>query len=198
MIDLCPAETKELDAKRLLAVGSFLWNDAKRILAVASRLRDAQETIVCQMQGGSMLTAIPYGSRIRIRFTHHESYSIGQVVAFLIGTKIMVHRVVYRGRYRGGGRDYLITLGDALLLPDPPVNMRSILGPVIELQYEGYWRSPGAPSRRPLLRRFVSFVLVRIVGGILEVDIRLAHWLATRLHSGSTLFARKLRPSQMH
>lgn len=185
--DLPPVETEQSNAEWLHAVGAFVWNDADRILTVASGFREAQGVLECHLRGGSMGRAIPAFSRIRIRFSNQKSYRIGQVVAFLVGTRIMVHRVVYHG-HRGCAKNYLITQGDAMLLPDPPVNVRDVLGPVVEFQFDGGWNPPETPPTQPLNRRFLSFVLLTIVGGILEINVRLARWVARMLVAGRWRF----------
>jgi hypothetical protein len=182
-----PAEA--LAAARRDALGSFLWRDPERILAVAACLRDAGGVLECRIRGGSMGMAVPGGSRIRIRVSHEETYPVGRVVAFLVGTKVMVHRIVYRGR-RGRARNHVITIGDMRWLPDAPVSERSILGAVVEVEDRGRWREPGERIRQPLLKHLLARAFVAMLAGVLEMSVRLAQRLAA---GGDAVHARFVR-----
>lgn len=188
MSQIVPAQIEAADDRRLLAAGSLFRHDAERILGVASRLREARCVIESKVQGGCMGGSIPAGSLIRIDLAGRQEYRVGQVIAFLPETTIVVHRVVRRGG-RGRAKSYLITRGDMALLPDPPVCLRRVLGPVVGCQLEGRWASPGTPPPRPPSRRFLSFVLLTLVHWSLRVNVRLAQWLAIRLRAGMRSFA---------
>lgn len=153
-------------------------------LAAVSRLRDAQGVLECWLRGGSMGRAIPAGSRIRIVFVDAHSYRPGQVIAFLTERRMCVHRIVYRGRRRGT-RNWLITRGDRCVFPDPPVDVDAVLGPIAEFSREDEsWMSPGPPERRHPLTRAVSFTVVAILAGLIEIDGRFAQWLVTKVRLG--------------
>jgi hypothetical protein len=157
-------EKQELE--RLLTVGSMLRSDAKQVFAFVSEHREQLETIDITLGGGSMSPAIPKGSRIRIRLNYKGNYEPGQVVAFLYQSRIMVHRIRYSGR-RDKAKHYLLTQGDAMLLPDNPVHVGSLLGPVIAFQKDGHWVAPAD-------RHSVSSFWVRCISGMLEMNVSAA------------------------
>jgi len=122
-----------------------------------------------------MGATLPDGVRIRIRCSPSDSYPRGTVVAFLAEGKLVVHRVIRRGRMRRGSH-YLVTRGDSLLLPDFPVHQTFVLGPVIAFESSGSWRTPREAATRPRLKRLLSAVAAGIVGAALDLDIRLARF----------------------
>src|SRR5688572_20172523 len=108
------------DSARLSAVGSFIWEDQIRMRAAASRFpAGGVGTFECELRGGSMAGAIPGQCRIRIAVTPGP-WQAGQVIAFMMDDRLVVHRLVYRGRLLRG-RGYVIARGDRMILPDPPV-----------------------------------------------------------------------------
>ena len=72
--------------------------DLFRVLAERSG-----EPVESQLQGASMGLAIPDGARIRIAHNDRDPWREGQVIAFLAGSRVMVHRVRHVGR-RGPAR----------------------------------------------------------------------------------------------
>ena len=134
------------------------------------------EAVESELRGKSMERAIPAGSRIRI--VHHEDAEVrlGQVVAFLAGSRVMVHRVVYRGS-RGPARGFVITHGDGNWLCDPPVELACIAGSVDEFCVDGEWK-PIGPARTSLARRAVAFPAFALLRGALEVNPAAAARLA--------------------
>src|SRR5579862_7739784 len=82
-----------------------------------------------ELRGSSMGPAIPDGVRIRIRSGHRQPCQVGQVIAFLAGSRIMVHRVAYEGRGEAA-RAFVITQGDGNWVCDPPVDRSTVIGQV--------------------------------------------------------------------
>jgi len=162
----------ELPTERESTIGSFLWGTQSRVLAIVPLLRRAGGTLECRFGGGSMRPAIPSPSRLRIGFAGEPRCGVGCVIAYMAGDTVMVHRVVYRGRWRGA-RGHLILCGDRLVIPDLPVDERWILGSILAVQKDGVWSPPG-PSYRPLPARIAAFILSRLTGALLEIDVRLA------------------------
>src|ERR1700730_15998715 len=91
-----------------------------------------------ELRGASMGLAIPNGSRIPIVHSDGGTWRVGQVVAFLAGSRVMVHRVMHVGR-RGAARGFLITLGDGNWICDPPVELDTIAGLVEEFRVGDHW-----------------------------------------------------------
>jgi hypothetical protein len=168
-------EKQELE--RLLSVGSMLRSDAKHVFDFVSEHREQLETIDISLGGGSMSPAIPKGSRIRIELNYKRTYQPGQVVAFLYRGRIMVHRIRYCGK-RGKAKHYLLTQGDATNVPDDPVHINSLLGPVIAFQKDQGWVAPGENQSVSLRNVFWAGCISRL----LEINI-----------SAATLFVKCLR-----
>jgi hypothetical protein len=168
--------------RRLLAAASFFAGDARRIRALTERFKRRGDLIESRVEGGSMSGSLPRGSRIRIACTDRGVHAVGEIVAVLFDGRPIVHRVAYRGHW-GGARRYLITRGDAPVLPDMPAEIGAVLGPVIAVDAGAGWRPPPAalPRRRPLL----SAALLLAFAVALEIHPRLARvlrrlmWLCT-------------------
>lgn len=158
------------------AVATLLNDDQERILALASSLRAPNRTIESQVRGGSMGPCLPPGSRIRIDMSPGAEYPVGQVVAFVGGNVVVVHRIVY------SGRDHVLTRGDARLAPDTPVSRDQILGPVRAVAREGEWREITPAAARGTLARAGAAVALRSAQILLKVSPRLTGVLMRSLH----------------
>lgn len=187
-ISVHETEAVALRSDLVQALASFFRDDPARILAVASSLRGPGRTLDSTIEGGSMGRTLPPGARIRIALAERPSYAAGEVVAFLAGSQVIVHRVIHRGQ-RGAAHGYLITQGDATLVPDPPVNADHVLGAVIGIQREGRWTAVDALWRRTARARTVRSILRLALAGVLSVSPRAAQVLANGLHR----LARSLR-----
>ena len=162
---------------RVRAIGALIWKDPERILASASRLRGFDQEVEIRLRGSSMGAAIPQDSLLRIRFGTTAPVQIGEVVAFVANAKVFVHRVVYRGRGTRA-KDYIVTQGDACLCPDPPMNSDRVLGTVTECFHKERWAPPGLPISKIRADSVVSRTLQRVVAWVMELDIRLAQFVA--------------------
>jgi hypothetical protein len=128
------------------------------------------------LRGMSMRPAIPDGARIRIRSDPEEIWHLGQVIAFLAGSRVMAHRIVYEGR-RANARHFVMTQGDGNWLCDPPVNRSTILGEVEAFSTGGEWRAID-PPRMPLHRRMVALPSQALMRWLLEFNPVLAIWIS--------------------
>jgi hypothetical protein len=167
------ADRKELSK----AIGSLIWKDPERILDAASMLRGSAAVIECQLRGGSMGVAIPAGASLRIDLGTSASHRIGEIVAFVQDSGICVHRIAYLGR---GSRssDYIITQGDACFYPDPPINSKRVLGSVTEFRIGENWIVTGIQPSHDRARSIVGRFLLKLVAGLMEVNVRLAQGVA--------------------
>lgn len=172
-------ESKAASEPRLKALGAFIWRGRDRI-RVAASCAEAPIVIECTLRGGSMSGLIAAGSRVRVIFGDAH-WSRGEVVAFIDGARIVVHRVVYRG-YSPRARNYLITQGDAMSLPDPPIAASAVLGTVVAVHDAGGWRPLGARIRPPRRDRLLSFLVLLMAAACMEASPRLAGLLMKRLH----------------
>jgi hypothetical protein len=154
------------------AIGSLIWKDPARILDVVSRLRGSDTVIECRLRGGSMEPAVPRGATLRINLGRVAPYRVGEVVAFVQDAGICVHRVAFLGRSQRA-RDYIITQGDACYNPDPPMSTSLVLGRVTEFRLEGDWVPTGDQASVGRARSFPGKTLLKLIAGLMELDIRL-------------------------
>jgi hypothetical protein len=173
------------------AVSRFFREDPARILAVASRLRAPDRAIESTVVGMSMGRTIPAGSRIQIELGERGRYERGEVVAFLAGDHIVVHRVV--GRVGRGARGYLLTRGDAALVPDPPIDEACILGAVTAIRREQGWTAPGGRAEVSFPARVITSVVLVAVVGLLRLHPRAAAAFITCLHRAARPLRRGAR-----
>jgi hypothetical protein len=153
------------------AVDKLMRADPARVVALASSLRAPDRALESTVEGTSMGRGLPPRSRIRIALIRRERYETGEVVAFLDANSTVVHRVVHRGRL-GAAAGYLLTRGDATLIPDPPVNHDQILGPVTGVWVEGRWVPPCAAPCRSLRARAVSSIVTHAAAWMMVASPR--------------------------
>lgn len=165
------------------AIASLLNDDQERILSLASSLRAPNRTIESTVKGTSMGPVLPPGSRIRIDMSPREGCRVGEVVAFVGGNQLVVHRVVH------AGRAYVLTRGDARLAPDTPVKREQILGPVSAVARDGRWDDlPPPAKRRGLALACAAVVLIaarallHLGPGVTGAAMRFLHAVEGRAH----------------
>src|SRR5262245_34499372 len=120
-------------------------SDLARLRALTGNSRAVIHSVI---RGGSMGTAIPDGARVRIRSGSEEMWRVGKVIAFLAGTRLMAHRVVYEGQ-RGLAKHFVLTQGDGNWLCDPPVNRSTVVGEVEAFATGDEWHAIGPARIRP-------------------------------------------------
>jgi len=121
-----------------------------------------------ELRGASMEPAIPAGSRVRITPHDDERLRVGQVVVFVAGSRVMVHRIVHVGA-RGAARAFVITQGDGNWLCDPPVERARIAGEVVDCRVDEAWRAVPA-ARISLVRRGFAYPVLVVLRYVLERD----------------------------
>lgn len=150
-----------------------------QLLAVGALLGRSGKTIESEISGASMGSTLPSGCRIRIRPLSSEEYRTGQVVAFVAGSALFAHRIVYRSRQG------VLTRGDSHSWCDLPVPVSAILGVVSESLVDGEWRllDDSVPFDCEMRKR--SRMIETLLRVCLRIDIRLARhasrilmWLA--------------------
>lgn len=162
-----------------------------RLRAVTSK---TPATIFSDLRGSSMGAAIPDGVRIRIRTGRDDLWHVGTVIAFLAGSRLMAHRIVYEGR-RGLARQFVLTQGDGNWLCDPPVNRSTIVGEVEAFLAGDEWRAVGAPRTR-FHRRLVARLSQTLMGLAVEWNPAFAIWIShpiSLVRMGPRLVLLKLR-----
>ena len=187
-----PSEPRALadgDARRLYTAASLFVGDPRRVAAVARQLKDSELVLHSTVQGDSMIGSLPAGRRIQIQCRHCDDLPADAVVAFLGRTRVIVHRIAYRGRMRSARR-YLLTHGDSQLIPDIPVEWASVLGPVIAVEENGNWSAvpPARPARRWAIRRLLAWILA----AALEVHPSLSTALAISMWKTRALYKKAI------
>src|SRR6185503_13087139 len=89
--------------------------DGEGLAAVASLWRKTGRELRARFGGASMQPALPPGTEVLLRCG--ETGGPGDVIAFLAGGHLLVHRVVARAADGG----WTLTRGDARVLPDVPI-----------------------------------------------------------------------------
>ena len=164
------------------AIGSLLARDRGHILSVANSLRGSHRSIESTVRGGSMGETLPPGTRIRIELEQDARYMPGDVVAFFVGTTLVVHRIV-----ADIGKRRVITRGDATYAPDPPVAFSNILGRVGAMQCSGSWQDVPADRKRSVARGLVATTQTNDNNTLAHVDVRFAARTALLIHRGEAL-----------
>lgn len=126
-----------------------------------------------RVTGASMLPSLWPGDNLTIERADPAQARIGEVVAYLREDRLFVHRV---SEHVAG---HLVTRGDALRSPDPPVAYGNVIGRVVLVERGGRPVVPGEPR---LQARLASAVVSRST-------------LATRLLLRGRALARALMPS---
>lgn len=140
----------------------------EQLLAFGTLLAHSGKVIESEISGTSMGSTLPSGSRIRIQPLPAEEYRIGQTVAFVMGSTIFAHRIVYRTSQG------VLTRGDNHSWCDLPVPVGAVLGVVTERFMDGEWqRFADAPERAPA-QPWRSRALEIVVRAGMLIDIRLA------------------------
>ena len=89
-----------------------------------------------RVTGSSMLPSIQPGDVLTIHRCVMSSVEAGAIVLFTRDGRLFAHRVVARRN------THLVTRGDALDWPDPPVRQDQLLGRVVTLTRNGRRRQP--------------------------------------------------------
>jgi len=169
------------ERERLLALGNFICSSDGPLAAAMGLRRDAVgQNYESRVSGGSMGATIPNGTRIRV--VEGKRPERGQIIAFVSGGKTLVHRVRWRG-HLWAGRGWMITQGDAMRLPDVPVQDQVMLGCVAAVQQGAAWHAPAARERLPRRDRALSLLLLVVCATLLEIHPRLACALIERLRA---------------
>jgi signal peptidase I len=129
-----------------VAVLSTSREALKRSL-VAEVLRRFGE-VRLRVTGASMLPSLWPEDVVLIHRIPFREIAPGDVVLFLAQDRFFIHRVLAKSEKQ------LMTRGDALAAPDPPVGSDELLGRVVSIRRGGAVRPPSAPG---LVGRLLSF-----------------------------------------
>jgi hypothetical protein len=139
-----------------------------QLVAFGALLGRSGKIIESEISGNSMGDTLPSGCRIRICALPAEEYRPGQVVAFLTGTTICAHRIVYRTRQG------VLTRGDSQSWCDSPVHVSAILGMVAGRTERGKWLPFDDRTRFKYERSVGRHLIDALLCMCLRLDIRIA------------------------
>ena len=147
----------------------------EQLLAFGTLLARSGKIIESEISGTSMGRALPAGTRIRIQPLPAGNYGIGQIVAFVRGSTIFAHRIVYCTKQG------VLTRGDNHSWCDLPVPVDAVLGLVTEWRINGEWqRFADVPQDSPAQPRRIRVLETAVRAGMC-VDIRLARRISRGL-----------------
>jgi len=109
-----------------------------------------------QVSGTSMLPAVWPGDTLLIERVESQKVSEGDIVMFGRDRRLVVHRVI--GRIETPAESMIVTRGDAMPEPDPPIPERDLLGKVSVILRNGKLI---APRRTPRLTERTMAALIR-------------------------------------
>ena len=123
---------------------------------LASELLRSSGTLRLRVTGWSMLPAVWPGDTLVIERIESGAVAEGDIVLFARDRRVFAHRVLAKGNPAGDST--ILTRGDAMPQPDPPVGDRDLLGRVVFILRNGKCIEP---SRTPRLSERALSALVR-------------------------------------
>jgi hypothetical protein len=153
--------------------------DNERILALSTFLRSGALEFDTWVRGGSMGTALPEGSKIRIRFAKENQLTVGQIVVYVSKYGVVAHRLVRCAN--SNGVQYLITRGDATVCCDVPTQSSAVFGIVTEFLSGGSWQPVPPPAPRWFGFRVVASAISGFVWTALRVNPQISCLIAKQV-----------------
>jgi signal peptidase I len=144
---------------------------------LASEVLHSSGKLRLQVVGRSMLPTLWPGDTVLVEPVSRERVSAGEIVMFRRGDRFVAHRVVVAA---GEGKSGMITQGDGLPAPDPPVSASEFVGKVMLIERSGRCIDPSTSlgfSGRTLAAIFRrSGSAARIVVGVHGMRPRIGHY----------------------
>lgn len=153
--------------------------DNEQILALSTFLRSGALEFETCVRGGSMGTALPEGSKIRIRFAKENRLTVGQIVVYVSKYGVVAHRLVRSANSRGVR--YVITRGDATVCCDVPIQSSAVFGIVTEFLSGGSWQPVPQAAPRWFGFRVVASVISGVIGTVLRVNPQVSCLIAKQV-----------------
>jgi hypothetical protein len=168
--------------QRIETLKSYLLGDKALVPALASHLGGIGAEFETSIRGDSMAPAIPAGARLRVRVLQQKAYGRGDIVFSLSDNGFLVHRIAQRPRW-GAAMGYLLTRGDACLVPDVPVIKDRVIGTVVAFRSGGDWQPVGVEANQSILHRAVRMATLAAVTATARVSVEGARRLIMVLRS---------------
>jgi hypothetical protein len=99
---------------------------ASEVLRSAGQLR-------LRVNGWSMLPAVMPGDTLVLERASIDDVAEGEIVLFHRERRFFIHRAVRKADHKGE----LLTRGDAMIRPDPPVKRHELLGKILWIERNG-------------------------------------------------------------
>lgn len=154
--------------------------DPEQLRTCVSLLHRAGRTVESFVQGDSMGSTLPDGSRIRIAAIPAASLQPGDIVACINDGFLSAHRLVYHGREHGHP-NYFITQGDGWILCDSPRHVTTLVGVVEECCIGDGWVKPTLGASRTASDQRAAERHVALMSFCLRKSVRVACFVARRL-----------------
>jgi hypothetical protein len=159
--------------------------EGETLAAVAALWRKTGRELRARFGGSSMEPALPPGTEVVLRCG--ETGAPGEVVAFLAGGRLVLHRVVARA----ADGSWTLTRGDARVLPDVPIrDPDAIVGRVTGCLRAGTVEDV-PPARDTVLKHWV----VGTLGAVMDASPPVGAAALRTLHTLSRLL--RLLPAVM-
>jgi signal peptidase len=100
-------------------------------VSLAAEALDSSGQLRLRATGTSMLPALRPGDMLQFHSYRIESAAVGDIVLFRRADSLVIHRVIARSDTG------LVTQGDALAAPDPPVSNADVLGTLVSVTRRG-------------------------------------------------------------
>ncbi len=155
--------------------------DDQQLRACLQLLQRSGKVVESIVQGDSMGSTIPDGSKIRILSVPPDALKNGDIVACVADGFLSAHRLVYGGAKHESATGYLITQGDAWILCDGPRPLATLLGVVEECFIGGSWVRPSATPPRSEAEQRAAARQVVLMTYCLRRSAGLARFVARRL-----------------
>lgn len=124
---------------------------------LASEILRSSGKLRLQVTGWSMLPAVLPGDTLHIESAENSHLSEGDIVLFGRDRRLFAHRIVAKSRRSGNSQ--IVTRGDAMPQPDPPVTENELLGKVAYIARNGKCIEPRRSLR--LTERAVAALIRR-------------------------------------
>lgn len=140
--------------------------DSAKCALAAEVLRESG-TLRLRATGSSMLPSIWPGDVLNIQKREMKEIAVGETAVFFPSGHVTAHRVVSHSG------NFIVTQGDTVPQPDPPVTAENLVGVVVSIERSG--KVFASALRLSLVARWTAAVLRRS-------DLATRAWLRVYLH----------------
>lgn len=128
----------------MISSASILGEENAVKCELAREVLRSSGTLRLRVTGWSMLPAVMPGDTLVIECISSDAVSEGDIVLFGRDRRLFVHRVITKNHPQIAG---IVTRGDAMPAPDPPVSEADLLGRVSIILRNGKCLEPGRSLR---------------------------------------------------